>query len=548
MIEIAPESQIGEKITTRDLVWIIVLVLPSLYVLFTLPPLWRDTDGFNEIASTFAPKGIIHWLPGYCFVARLLMIVAGAVGSFVSGHGLPYLSLGTPELSDIGIYSLLVVQHLFLIYSLFFVVRTLTNLFFLRLLFAFFFALTPWLYLFAQCIGTEAFSNPLVCLIAGYGWICLRTPDLQLRRLILLFLLLLAAALTRHINLGLICLVPIALVVPAIMQTFFANETFSQTQATRHFRGWRKLFVYGCLGVGIAIASIGIQQTMCWFFRVPYRSTFGVTFEWRLDYLNTLPADQRNTILRRVSAKVNDPIVTEAIRDLIQAMDRKENRGYGFLYDRMDEILSQEGPTSLQQHTFEIDSKLNRVAQAFLTPPDSALLSTIKNEMLKIPFLTQADMAAQPLTLTDSLQREMAATRYARLRPLCSFQFSQGHYQQIFERNAYFQLFKNVPLGALALLSFAGGVLVLGILPRNFLNVTGVGYAWSMVVTGFLMALGNCFSTSFGARYYLPLYSLAQISVMLLTSLLFQTLLRSKSVPSLNARLERSDQAVGGQS
>jgi hypothetical protein len=62
------------------------------------------------------------------------------------------------------------------------------------------------------------------------------------------------------------------------------------------------------------------------------------------------------------------------------------------------------------------------------------------------------------------------------------------------------------------------------------------------------MALGNCFSTSFGARYYLPLYSLAQISVMLVTSLLFQALLRSKSVPFLNARLERSDQAVGGQS
>jgi len=547
MSESASESAMTEKITVRDLIWIVVLALPSLYVLFTLPPLWRDTDGFNEIASTFAPKGIIHWLPGYCFVGRLLMILAGAVGSLVSGHGLPYLSIGTPELSDIGIYSLLVVQHLFLIYSLFFVVRTVTNLFSLRLLFAFFFALTPWLYLFAQCIGTEAFSNPLVCLIAGYGWICVRTPDLQSRRLILFFLLLLAAALTRHINLGLICLLPIALVVPAIIGTFFPNKTFPQTQASRDFRGWRKLFAYGCLGVAIAIASIGVQQTMCWLFRVPYRSTFGVTFEWRLDYLNPLPADQRNTILGRVSAKVNDPIVTEAIRDLIQAMDRNEKRGYGFLYDRMDEILSQSGPTGLQQHTFEIDSKLNRVAQAFLTPPDPALLSTIKNEMLKIPFLTQADMAAQPLTLTDSLQREMAAPRYARLRPLCSFQFSQGHYQQIFERNAYFQLFKNVPFGVLALLSLAGGILVLSISPRNFLNPTGVGYAWSMVVTGFLLALGNCFSTSFGARYYLPLYSLAQISVMLLTSLFFQTRPRSKSARLLDARLERSDQTVGGQ-
>src|SRR5260370_5719179 len=262
MIGIASESEIEEKIAVRDLIWIIVLVLPSLYVLCTLPPLWRDTDGFNDIASTFAPKGIIHWLPGYCFVARLLMILAGIIGSLMSGHGLPYLSIGTPELSDIGIYSLLVVQHLFLIYSLFFVIRTITNLFFLRLLFAFFVPLTPWLYLFAQCVGTEAFSNPLVCLIAGYGWICLRTPDREWRRLIPFFLLLLAAALTRHINLALICLVPLAFVVPAIIWTVFPKETFSRTLATNDSAGWRDLPVYGRLGVGVALASFRVQPSM----------------------------------------------------------------------------------------------------------------------------------------------------------------------------------------------------------------------------------------------------------------------------------------------
>lgn len=520
MTEIAPESELRERITTRDLIWIAVLVLPSLYLLFTLPPLWRDTDGFNEIASTFAPKGIIHWLPGYCFVGRLLMIGAGIIGSLVTGRGLPYLSIGTPELSDIGIYSLLVIQHSFLIYSLFFVVRTVTNSFFLRLLFSVFFALTPWLYLFAQCIGTEAFSNPLVCLIAGYGWVCLRTAELQLSRFISFFLLLLAAALTRHINLMLICLVPLALLMPAILQSFFPGRAFFRVEAASDFHLWRKLIAYGCLGIGVAAASIGVQQAMCWMFRVPYRSTFGVTFEWRLDYLNPLPAAERNTILDKVSARVNDPIVTEAIHALEQAMDRKEDRGYGFLYDQMDEILSRSGRPSLQQQTFDIDSKLNRVAQAFLMPPDPALLSTIRSEMERILFLTQADMAAPPLALTDALQRELAAPRYARLRSLRSFQFPQGHYQQLFESNAYFQLFKGLPLGSFVLLSFAGGVLVLICSSRDFANVAGVCYAWSLVAIGFLMALGNCFSTSFGARYFLPLYSFVQIALMLLVTLL----------------------------
>src|SRR5258708_25451492 len=105
-----------------------------------------------------------------------------------------------------------------------------------------------------------------------------------------------------------------------------------------------------------------------------------------------------------------------------------------------------------QNHTFEIDSKLNRVAQAFLLPPDPALLSTTKSEMLRIPSLTEADLASQPLVLTDSLHREIAAPRYARLRPLGSFHFSQWPYKELFDPNTYFQLFRKVPLGGFVLL------------------------------------------------------------------------------------------------
>jgi hypothetical protein len=343
---------------------------------------------------------------------------------------------------------------------------------------------------------------------------------LQLRQLISFFLLLLGAALTRHINLVLICLVPLALLIPAILQSCFPGKAFFRVNAASDFHLWKKLIAHSCLGIAVAAASIGVQQAMCWMFRVPYRSTFGVTFEWRLDYLNALHAAERNAILNKVGIKVNDPIVTEAIQALEQAMDRKEDRGSGFLYDQMDEILSRSGRQSLQQHTFEIDSKLNRVAQAFLTPPDPALLSAIKSEMLRIPFLSQADLAVQPLALTDSLQRELAAPRYARLRPLRSFQFPQGHYQQLFQSNAYFQLFKGLPLGGFILLSFAGGVVVLICSWRDFASVAGVCYAWSMVAIGFLMALANCFSTSFGARYFLPLYSLVQIALLLVITLL----------------------------
>src|ERR1700756_6014762 len=115
MIPIASEPKVAEKVTVRDLIWIVVLVVPSLYILFTLPPLWRDTDGFNEIASTFAPKGIIHWLPGYCLGGRLIVFAGSIIGSLLGGHGIPYLSISMTPLNDAGIYTLIVAQPLFLV-------------------------------------------------------------------------------------------------------------------------------------------------------------------------------------------------------------------------------------------------------------------------------------------------------------------------------------------------------------------------------------------------------------------------------------------------
>jgi len=191
----------AEMKKSRAWLWRLVLLLPSLWCLLYVPPLWRDTDGFNQIASTFAPKGIIHWLPGYCFFGRLVVIAAGIVASLVSGHGLPYLSIGTPQLSDAGIYTLLLVQHAFLFAALAYLVRTFVDGFWYRLGWSVVLALTPWMYSFANCIGSEAFSNPLVLLVIACGWRCLKAPAFTTGKVAGLFGLLLAACLTRQINL-----------------------------------------------------------------------------------------------------------------------------------------------------------------------------------------------------------------------------------------------------------------------------------------------------------------------------------------------------------
>ncbi len=47
----------------------------------------------------------------------------------------------------------------------------------------------------------------------------------------------------------------------------------------------------------------------------------------------------------------------------------------------------------------------------------------------------------------------------------------------------------------------------------------GVSYAASMIVVGVLVSFANCLSTFFGARFYLPVYSLFQMGMLLAVSL-----------------------------
>src|ERR1700683_2528696 len=106
----------------RNGILFLILSIPSLYIFLNLPPLWRDEDAFDEIVSPFAPKCIIHFLPGYCLGGRLIIFAGSTVAGFLGGHGLPRLSISDTPLTDSGICTLIVVQHLFLVFSLFYAV------------------------------------------------------------------------------------------------------------------------------------------------------------------------------------------------------------------------------------------------------------------------------------------------------------------------------------------------------------------------------------------------------------------------------------------
>jgi hypothetical protein len=509
----------SSKTCIRNGVLILIVAIPSLYLLLSLPPLWRDSDGFNEIASTFAPKGIIHWLPVYCLGGRLVVFGGSILGSLLSGHGLPYLSISMTPLNDVGVYTLIIVQHIFLIFALFSATTTFTDRYGMQIVFATSFALTPWLYIFANCIGSEAFSNLLVILIAAHGFKCLAAPTLTRRNALILFGLLLCAALTRQINGVFAALLPIALLPFAAAEFFRRGAPKNSSDEQPRFRHGKRFLVCVIVGVCAIGASVIVQQTMCWLFRVPYRSTFGETFEWRLSYLEKLSEQQRAAVLEAVSARVDDPVVTEALEALNRSLSDGDNWANMFLFYKIDAILLRSGFNEMQHRTWQIDLRLNRIARDVLLSGDPHFLKAVWDDFTQWPYFTQTDLAYPPFILTDWLQTQLPIARYGRLRGLASFRHEPGFYDTKWKQVGYFHLFAGVPI--LAMAGIGAGVSGIAFLSgRRSPEVRmGVAYVFGLLVTSVLISFGNCISTFLGARFYLPVYSTCQLAMLLGISL-----------------------------
>ncbi|MBV9390475.1 MAG: hypothetical protein JOY96_01140, partial [Verrucomicrobia bacterium] len=432
--------------------WVMVALLatPSLYLICVFPPFWRDTDGFNEIASTFAPKGIIHWLPGYCFLGRLIVITGGILGSIAEGRGIPYLSLGTPTINNPGLYSLILFQHLLLVCSLFYVVSKVATGPILRIVFCIFFASTPWLYVYAHCVGSEAFSNSLVLLISGYGWNYLQQTNGRGAKTY--FLLLCAANLTRHVNVLLGGTLLVALILLLLVNL---------NHRDLRDRYWRKLWPAFFAIIFSIVCSLLVQQFMCLIFRVPYRSTFGQTFEWRLEFLSNVPENRRSAFLENVSRRVADPLVTEALTDLNRSLERGEKWRDMFLYYRIDELLLHSGLTDTQLRTWQTDLRLNAIAGAILRSGNPDFLRAVWSDVRAVPSYTQADLAFSPFELTDWLKTQLDNPRYARLRKVVSFRHEPGFYQARWKQTSYFRIFGQVPVKTLVVVTV---IILIGII------------------------------------------------------------------------------------
>ena len=510
----APERMSAGLPAHRQPWWPLVLVLaaPSIYFFCCFPPLWRDSDGFFQLASGINEITIIHWPPLYCLSARLFLLLGALIEWVLHGlHGRFHWSFGKPAFTDTGIYALLAVQHLALVTSLLVTVVTFTGKFRIRLALAAGFALNASWYAFAHCIGTEAFSNPLTLLAFAAGFRVFREPSRS--AYVAYGLALGGAALSRPINSVLAGLVPGALLLAATVHWIMhrRHRTGGGHPAAALFRR-----AATCTIIGITtIAATGLLiHGLCWIKRVPYRSRVGYTFMWRLNYLAGLAPSQRIEVLQRIDGKLHDPITVHALTAAVAALDHNPSWDTHPLYYGISDALDTEGGISRQRTLhLETDQHLNRLARAFLIPPDWALNAAILHDFFGGFRFTPADITAEPFRGTDWLQARLDLPSFEPIRALVTFRDKPSH-EARWRAAPYLRLWGWLPLWAPGLAALALGILLL--FRRTAGDRSNPGFlVIASVVTGAVLYFLNCSLTFLAARFLLPVEILVWCAVSL---------------------------------
>jgi hypothetical protein len=502
-------STVYQQFKTSDgylgLALFLLLSLPSVYLFASTPPLWRDSDAFYQVATKFEFLTVLHWPPLYCFCARIPFLVAAILDGSVFHTG---FSFNWPRITDLGVYLLLVSQHLFLIAALLIVCLTLTRNWLLRFLIAATFVSCAPIYVFAHCVGSEAIMAPFLFLGCAAGVKYLYSASQHW--LILLFCFIVLNILDRHANGVIAGLVPLAL----LLLLGMALVRGSLVQSDRsHFRmtAWSLLLtiVVGMAGI---LAANGVVREVCRVNKIPYRSRAGYAFVWRLDFLKSLPLQQQAAIINQAESDLHDPAITAALQK-VKEMSAKGTFVPDDACTAMDQALGEEGYAGQQRHVM-LDEKLNRVFRYFLLHDPAPLSQAVIHDVLNGMNLTPALLTKDPFLCTDWLIKRIPEPRFQpiqQLQTLSTFSNPLERYQAC----PYFHFWSFLPFSDIIAGIFIAALISI-FTARTWCDLTLAAYAIACSLTGIASAAISFTVVTLLPRLMLPTLILLCFAVVVL--------------------------------
>ena len=483
----------------------VILSLPSIYLLSSYPPLWKDVDALAQLTAPASAVNILHYPPLYCFTGRIPFFVTDLIAN--SGvdrplHGIFEQQHPTPG----GVYLLVIVQHIALIAALTHVTVSLTSHPFLRCVFALLLASFSSLYTHAHCCGSEALSIPATFVLLAAGAAIVR--GFSFSAWIAYGTALLVAIGSRHINLIFAVWLPVTLICVGFATRF--GWCYPNTEAFNWARAIGIAVLVGAMAIAL---NDRITKSMIAAFHDEYRSTLGWTLSDRVQsFLDKLPSAERLQLARDLSAKASDPLVRLAI---------EAHATTGSFYQGTDQVIAEgliRSGVPPAKIAVERDRIILAATKSYLMTAHPVLIGTIWEDfVLGFVYADNAKIANVPFY--ENRYASFDKVKHADAWIHCETLPSLGMEKSIiiFDaacRDPYVILGRAIPLGVLMICTILAGLaarVTNGKLPKMVL----VG--WSVLASGILLYLTCMLGVFYQDRYTLPL--LITIIFALLSSL-----------------------------
>jgi hypothetical protein len=481
----------------------ILLALPSVYFFCYLPPLWRDSDAFYQVATKFEFLTVLHWPPLYCFCARLPFLLATILDGSLFQSG---FSFNWPRVTDLGVYLLLVFQHLFLVGALLSICLTLAKSWPVRFLIGAVFVSCAPIYVFAHCVGSEAIMAPLLMLSATAGLKYLCSPSPQ--RLALLFCFIVLSMLDRQANGVIAGLVPLAILF--LLGLAFVRPSLSPSSFFSKSR--RSLLLSIVAGVAAILTANAVILAVCRFDKIPYRSRTGYAFVWRLDFIKDLPPERQSAIINKAETDLQDPALTAALEKLREMSARGEFNPDDICV-ALDKALGEQGYQGQQRHV-SLDQKLNRFFAYFLGHDPVDLLHAVTKDMVTGMSLTPSLLAKDPFLCTDWLVKHVSEPRFQPIQGLKTLLADSERTKQ-YDASFYLHLWAFLPLFVIA-----GGVPLTGAVyilkAKSWRDLVLAVYALACTAISVVCAIVSFIVVALLPRLMLPTLVLLLFAVVVL--------------------------------
>jgi hypothetical protein len=249
--------------------------------------------------------------------------------------------------------------------------------------------------------------------------------------------------------------------------------------------------------------------------KIKDRSTIGLIFEWRLNFLAKLDAKERADLLGRLAQGTPDPVVQRMILETPAAIAGPGKWNPQACTNRFVEVIEQSGVTT--DLAYHLDLYRNRLAQVFLRSFEPAFLRAVRAD-----FRSAFDFSLREVTTFP-----IAATSYCfgridempQLKNLAPFRGSAAEAAlNAQERLIYFRLI-DVRLRSL-LIVWAALTIVVAVLRKGRSTVI---YSAVLVGVGIVVVLLTCFLSELLPRFLLPFWALFVPAVVVSTGSLLGT-------------------------